>query len=44
MEHQLTLQEKIRKQLIRTPIKALNLHFNYGYIFSKPTPEEMRHL
>ena len=36
----MTLQEKIRKRLIRTPIKALNRHFNYSYIFSAPTREE----
>lgn len=44
MDQRLTLQEKIRKQLIKTPIKVLNQHFNYSYIFSKPSPEEMQHL
>ena len=33
----MTLQEKIRKGLIKTPIKSLNKHFNYSYIFSAPT-------
>lgn len=35
----MTLQEKIKKGLIKTPIKVLNKHFNYGYIFSAPTRE-----
>jgi len=40
----LTFQEKIKKGLIKTPIKKLNKHFNYGYIFTPLTPEEQSYL
>ena len=39
MKGKMTLQEKIRKGLIKTPIKTLNKSFNFGYIFSLPTRE-----
>ena len=40
MDKKMTIQEKIKKKLIRTPIKSLNRHFNFSYIFTVPTPEE----
>ena len=36
----MTLQEKIKKKLIKTPIKKLNKHFNFSYIFTPPTEDE----
>ena len=35
-----SIQEKVRKGWIKTPLKKLRRHFNYSYIFSKPTEEE----
>jgi hypothetical protein len=40
----MTIQEKIRKGLIKTPIKKLNKHFNYSYIFQLPTSSELKHM
>lgn len=36
----LTIQEKIKKGLIKTPLKKLNRHFNFSYVFKVPTREE----
>ena len=40
----MTLQEKLKKKLIKTPIKKLNKHFNFTYIFTPPTEEERTYL
>ena len=40
----MSMQEKIRSGLIKTPIKKLNKYFNYSYIFTPPTPEELRNM
>lgn len=37
----MSIQEKIRSGLIKTPIKKLNKYFNYSYIFAPPTPKEL---
>lgn len=37
----MSMQEKIRSGLIKTPIKKLNKYFNYSYIFGPPTPKEL---
>jgi hypothetical protein len=43
-KRKLTVQEKIRKGLIKTPIKRLNKHFMISYIFKEPTKEEMEYM
>lgn len=40
----LTIQEKIKKGLIKTPLKKLNRHFNFSYVFKVPTREEKAYM